>query len=162
MKLISFLKRYSERSEESSAAGALTMKQCSNVAMRSKSGFTLLELLVVIAIIAILIALGTISYSTAQKKSRDAKRHSDLKEIQNALETYHAVEGEYPGGTYPDGIDNSTYFSTGGAPTDPKLGATQDYIEATYETDSYSICADEEVDGTFDGSNQDTCVSSLQ
>lgn len=61
------------------------------------AGFTLLELLVVISIIVILVTIGMSSYSTAQKKGRDAKRKSDLKEIQTALEQYYAVCGyQYP------------------------------------------------------------------
>lgn len=138
-----------------------------------QSGFTLLELLVVIAIIAILIALGTISYSTAQKKSRDAKRSSDLKEIQNALETYTAVNDQYPGGTYPAGIDAATgeYFPSGNVPTDPKTGNA--YTAVTYTTSVYCICATLEI---VDTGNSDLtcdygaaaadkdyfCVSSLQ
>ena len=127
---------------------------------RSGAGFTLLELLVVIAIIAILIALGTVSYSTAQKKSRDAKRQSDLKEIQNALETYYTInDGDYPA-TYPADIESTAYFSSGNVPTDPKLGTA--YNDVTFDITGYQICADLEVDGVFDGSNPDTCVLSLQ
>src|SRR3990167_6962697 len=59
--------------------------------------FTLLELLVVIGIISVLVGLGTFSYSTAQKKARDAKRKGDLHAIQNALEQYYSVCGfQYP------------------------------------------------------------------
>jgi prepilin-type N-terminal cleavage/methylation domain-containing protein len=60
-------------------------------------GFTLLEMLVVVGIIAVLVGLGFTSYSTAQKKARDAKRKSDLKSIQNALEQYYSICGyQYP------------------------------------------------------------------
>jgi prepilin-type N-terminal cleavage/methylation domain-containing protein len=62
-----------------------------------KKAFTLLEMLVVIGIIGILVGLGAVSYSTAQKKARDAKRKQDLKAIQNALEQYYSVCGyQYP------------------------------------------------------------------
>ncbi len=60
-------------------------------------GFTLIELLVVISVIAILVTLGLSSFSTAQKKGRDTKRKSDIKEIQGALEQYYSVCGyQYP------------------------------------------------------------------
>ncbi|MBI2029449.1 type II secretion system protein [Candidatus Gottesmanbacteria bacterium] len=60
-------------------------------------GFTLLELLVSISIIGVLISLASVSYSTAQKKARDAKRQGDLKTIQNALEQYYSICGyNYP------------------------------------------------------------------
>lgn len=69
----------------------------STIRKSSKSGFTLLEMLVVIGIIAILITLGIASYSTVQKKSRDARRKGDLKTIQNALESYYSICGfNYP------------------------------------------------------------------
>ncbi|NCO89124.1 type II secretion system protein, partial [Candidatus Roizmanbacteria bacterium] len=42
--------------------------------LQLKKAFTLLEILVVIGIISIMVAMGTASYSTAQKKARDAKR----------------------------------------------------------------------------------------
>jgi len=132
-------------------------------------GFTLLELLVVIAIIGILVALGTVSYSMAQKKGRDARRLSDLKEIQNALESYYAINGSYPDVPYPGGIDSTdpVYFTDGVVPTDPKEG--EHYYNAslneTYGTDAYKICVDLEADGAFDGFDgaiEDECVSNLQ
>ena len=57
----------------------------------TKSAFTLLELLVVIGIISVLVAIGTVSYSTAQKKARDAKRQADLHAFQNALEQCYSI-----------------------------------------------------------------------
>ena len=61
-----------------------------------KKGFTLIELLVVIAIIAILASVVLVSLSVARAKGRDAKRVSDLKQIQNALELYYSDYGKYP------------------------------------------------------------------
>ena len=56
-----------------------------------KKSFTLLEMLVVIGIIAVLVGMGAVSYSTAQKKARDSKRQSDLKVIQNSMEQYYSI-----------------------------------------------------------------------
>lgn len=53
-----------------------------------KRGFTLIELLVVIAIIGILSSVVLASLNTARKKSRDARRLSDIKQAQLALEMY--------------------------------------------------------------------------
>ena len=55
-----------------------------------RQGFTLMELLIVIAIIGILISISVASYGSAQKKARDARRHADLKAVQNAWEQYYA------------------------------------------------------------------------
>ena len=62
-----------------------------------KRAFTLIELLVVISIIAILVAGATASWTNAQRKSRDAKRKSDFKSVQTALELYFQTNGKYPG-----------------------------------------------------------------
>lgn len=60
-----------------------------------KPGFSLLELLVVISIIGILISVGVMAFGAAQKKTRDARRISDLKAIQTAEEQYFAANGIY-------------------------------------------------------------------
>ena len=57
----------------------------------------MIELLIAITIIAILIAVGTISWTKAQEKARDGKRKSDLKTTQQALEDYYRVKLYYPG-----------------------------------------------------------------
>lgn len=59
-------------------------------------GFTLVELLISITIIAILTIIALASYSYFQKSARDAKRQSDLKFIQSALEQFRADQGSYP------------------------------------------------------------------
>lgn len=65
-------------------------------------GFTLIELLIVITIIAILSAIGLVSYTSFVKNARDAKRKSDLNFIQSALEQYHADQKYYPVAASPD------------------------------------------------------------
>lgn len=64
--------------------------------MPKHTGFTLIELLITITIIAILSAIALVSYTAFMKNSRDAKRQSDLKFIQSALEQYHADNFKYP------------------------------------------------------------------
>ena len=59
-------------------------------------GFTLIELLVTISIIAILAAIGMVSYQLILKNSRDAKRQADLKLLQSALQQYHSDQFFYP------------------------------------------------------------------
>jgi prepilin-type N-terminal cleavage/methylation domain-containing protein len=65
----------------------------------SKKGFTLIELLVVIAIIGILSSVVLASLSTARQKSRDAKRISDLGQVQLALELFFDRIQSYPSTT---------------------------------------------------------------
>lgn len=61
-----------------------------------KSGFTIIELLVTVSIIALLSAIGFVVYRSLLQQGRDAKRQSDLKSIQSALEQYRADQGFYP------------------------------------------------------------------
>jgi len=60
-----------------------------SVPINMKKGFTLVELLVVIAIIGILSGVGLATFTSAQKKSRDARRKNDLATITKALEVYN-------------------------------------------------------------------------
>ena len=64
-------------------------------------GFTLIELLVVISIISLLATLAATSMQNAQKKARDAKRLSDLRQLSTAIKLLADSQG---------GI----YFSTSG------------------------------------------------
>ena len=64
--------------------------------MKKKQGFTLIELLVVIAIIGILSSVVLASLNSARTKARDAKRVSDVKQIQLALEMYYDDHTNYP------------------------------------------------------------------
>jgi len=61
-----------------------------------KRGFTLIELVVVMAILATLIGIGYSSFTNTLNKARDAKRKSDLRQIQLALEKYKNLNGDYP------------------------------------------------------------------
>lgn len=131
-----------------------------DLSKKNQEGFTLFELLIVIAMIAILVSIAVVSYSSIQLRARDSRRSSDLKAIQNASEQYYAANSAYPGGTYPNLAELTSTYLPNGAPTDPKTG--NPYIVGSWTTSAYSICADQEVDGTFDGTNSDTCVTNLQ
>lgn len=61
-----------------------------------RRGFTLIELLVVISIISLLSSVVFSSVNTARFKARDARRMSDLRNLQLALELYRDANGLYP------------------------------------------------------------------
>ena len=63
---------------------------------KNSKGFTLIELLVVIAIIGILSSVVLASLNSARKKSRDAHRVADIKQIQLALELEFDKAQAYP------------------------------------------------------------------
>ena len=62
----------------------------------NSAAFTLIELLVVIAIIALLAVLILFSIENIRAKSRDARRVSDIKSIQEGLAMYHNDYQLYP------------------------------------------------------------------
>lgn len=62
------------------------------------AGFTLIELLIVIAILGILAAGVLVAITPSQQfaKVRDARRKSDARQINDALERYLIINGSYP------------------------------------------------------------------
>lgn len=63
---------------------------------KANKGFTLIELLVVIAIIGLLSTMAVVALNNARQKARDAKRVSDIKQIQTALELFFNDASSYP------------------------------------------------------------------
>ena len=115
---------------------------------RNIRGFTLLEMLVVISIIGVLVGVGAVSYSTAQKKARDTKRNMDLKAVQNCMEQNYSVNNsqyeELTGGIDDVPIqcgDNKTLQVK-----DP-LSPTQVYSVDSSSTLDYTISATLEIGG---------------
>ncbi len=140
--------------------------------MKNK-GFTLLELLVVMGIIAILVSLAAVSYSSAQKSSRDSRRRSDMKTVQNALEQYYAAnQFSYGANGTCDGIANAAYLEKGAKPIDP--GAYTYYYNCVAAVPpappSYCTCAHMESTGSGNSSGNNCdfaggdyyCVKNLQ
>lgn len=133
--------------------------------MKKISGFTLIELLVVIAIIAILTAIVTANFTDAKKKSRDAKRVSDIAQIQLTLEFVFDKCNTYPRTEFLYDMDRDVCpgFPLGSfisvMPKDPNDSkydyeaplsngtASYDYILRA-ELESYSSVLDDDVDPT--------------
>jgi prepilin-type N-terminal cleavage/methylation domain-containing protein len=92
---------------------------------KSKKGFTLIELLVVIAIIGILASVVLASLNSARKKSRDARRVADIKQLQLALELEFDSARAYPAAL-------ATLATNGRIPVVPT-----DPLTAAY---SYELC----------------------
>ncbi|MBI4215560.1 MAG: type II secretion system protein [Parcubacteria group bacterium] len=66
------------------------------MASTSRKGFTLVELLIVVSIIGLLSTLSFVALGSARVKARDAKRLSDVRNIQSALELYFSDNNAYP------------------------------------------------------------------
>ena len=134
-----------------------------------KKGFTLMEILISIAIIAILTAIGIVSYGSINKNARNAKRRTDVEQLRSAYELYRADNGYYPKRSASSMTDASqllslpvdppfdTYMST--IPVDPK--GLQYKIQVTNASGGqyYGYCiaaamepSDAAVDSTCDSS----------
>lgn len=102
--------------------------------MKKQQGFTLIELLVVIAIIGLLSTLAVVALNNARQKSRDAKRVSDIKQVQTALELYYNDANSYPTTlTFSTGTvayDSTTYMSV--LPSNPSPQNDGDCPEGEY------------------------------
>lgn len=103
--------------------------------MKQRKGFTLIELLIVIALIGSLAVLGMSSFVNSQRRGRDARRVSDLKSIQFAMESYYAENGSYPDGTC---TTVGTFYFPQGFPKDPRTQVN--YAPHACATDSYCFC----------------------
>lgn len=71
------------------------MLQASSFKSRER-GFTLVELLVAVGIIGVLASVSIVSVNSVRAKGRDAKRISEVKQFQTALEAFYASNGSYP------------------------------------------------------------------
>lgn len=82
--------------------------------MNSHKGFTLIELLVVIAIIGLLSTMAIVALGNARAKARDARRLSDIRQIQTGLELYRLNFDRYPAADsdYPTGCGGWDTSST--------------------------------------------------
>lgn len=116
---------------------------------QKKSGFTLIELLVTITIIAVLAAIGLMTYTRTLKQGRDSKRQSDLGSIQSVLEQYYADQFYYPtsGSSCSNGpltfgcalknpLGSRTYMNT--VPSDPTLNPQYAYTVSPSGCDNLS------------------------
>jgi type II secretory pathway pseudopilin PulG len=95
-------------------------------------------MLIAIAIIGILASIVLVGLGPVQRRGRDARRQSDLRGAQNALELYYNKCGHYPGGATCQPASNEDWDSmvtaiTGGSigisklPNDPSSGKTYFY-----------------------------------
>ncbi len=141
-------------------------------------GFTLIELLVVVAIIGILSSVVLASLNSARSKARDAKRLSDMRQIQNALEMYYHDNGFFPnsgwgwrsecnawGGLAPANVIpglTPTYLPY--FPADPamnKAGNTSCYLYLSNGTD-YALLDHNIIDVGFSYATQPSFIDSTR
>lgn len=129
-------------------------------------GFTLIELMVSISIIALITAVGLVSYTNANRNARDAKRKADLEQVRAAIEFYRTEVGSYPvpsgdspADEFQDLISDlfSGEFLSNQVVTDPRNQDAYVYeSDFTLSSDAdcgnraYKLCATLEKDGGTD------------
>ncbi|MEE8131749.1 MAG: prepilin-type N-terminal cleavage/methylation domain-containing protein [Candidatus Paceibacterota bacterium] len=96
--------------------------------MKSK-GFTLIEMLIVIAIIGLLAGIIFFGLGARKGVARDARRITDLKTTQQALELYYQVNQEY--------LDVSTWAALETALTGAGIGVRSLSLDPLNDTDFY-------------------------
>jgi prepilin-type N-terminal cleavage/methylation domain-containing protein len=126
-------------------------RRTKGITLSLSKGFTLLELLIVIGLIGILVTIAAVAYSSAQKKSRDSRRTSDIKALQAASEQYSANNN----GTYPTTTNDLLPYFPGGIPTDPKNVDSYVYTITFPASDEYCHCA--LLENTSGNSSTATC-----
>ena len=100
-------------------------------------GFTLFELLVSISIIAILTAVAVVSFGGLNKKTRDARRSSDLEKIRLTLESARQI-----GTTYPSALSSLVDMGfLDQVPADPKGSGYSYYYTVGSDYYTYSLCS---------------------
>ncbi|MDD3296537.1 MAG: prepilin-type N-terminal cleavage/methylation domain-containing protein [Candidatus Omnitrophica bacterium] len=107
-----------------------------------KKSFTLIEVSVVIALIAVIASIAVPNVEHFLKKSRDAKRVSDMQVLTLAVEGFYDDNGHYPG---PG--DNAVLFPGG----NPSFDWVGECIGARGQQSSSGRCSvANRVDGAFD------------
>lgn len=100
-----------------------------------KNGFTLIELLIVVAILGVLTTLFVATFPAATRRARDARRESDVKQYQTALEKY----ANRNNGNYINASGNmtaqcgSSALNIPGCPDDPLTTRNYQYRGTTAE-----------------------------
>ncbi len=121
-----------------------------------KKGFTLIELLVVIAIIGILSSVVLVSLNSSRAKARDAKRLSDIGQIQTALALYLDSKGEYPANVAA--LVTEKFLPT--EPKDPSTDEIYKYVTlSATDLSAYHLGAKLEQSGNTAFGNDKDCNS---
>lgn len=118
-----------------------------------EKGFTLIEMLVVVAIIGLLSSTILVGLGNARTRARDARRISDLRQIQNGLENYYSEHQGYP-------QTGSLYTSVQGLPPDPQ-GGEYGYVRKSSQSYIVGTCLENNRGGDIQSYNSNDVVSPI-
>jgi len=109
--------------------------------MNKQRGFTLIEVLIVVSIIGLLTSATLIGLGSFRGAGRDARRLSDLRQIQNGLELYYAKYGNYPASAGWEGELTTGGIGIPSIPKDPSTNDSYTYSSDGCTTGSYILGA---------------------
>ncbi len=109
--------------------------------MNKQRGFTLIEVLIVVSIIGLLTSATLIGLGSFRGAGRDARRLSDLRQIQNGLELYYAKYGNYPASAGWEGELTTGGIGIPSIPKDPSTNASYTYSSENCTIGSYILAA---------------------
>jgi type II secretory pathway pseudopilin PulG len=117
--------------------------------MKLEKGFTLLEFVIIVALLGLVLSASYIFVPQQLKKSRDARRKSDLENIKGVYEDYYQDKGIYPDSLPSCGesfrIGNEVLLSS--VPCDPLTGEDYFYMFCNGEkTNWYKIYTNLEIE----------------
>ena len=119
-------------------------------------GFTLIELLVVISIIGLLSSVVLASLNSARAKARDARRFSDMRQIQLALELYRDSNGSYPSAS----INNPRENSCGtGNDTNTQMGKWDSALSVLVSQNLISRLPSDPIGSVYNSSSPQYCYT---
>lgn len=103
-----------------------------------QAGFNVLQTAILVFIIFVLAVVVVLAYFSAQRTARDAKRISDIQQLQLALKHYYEEFGYYPQASTSNqavGVDNSFSRFISPWPTPPPAdgNCTNQYNTYAYE-----------------------------
>lgn len=105
-------------------------------------GFTMIELLMVMGILSVLTGFVVVTYPASQKRVRDTRRKSDIKQYQTALELYaNKNNGSYPTTASATLVSMCATLGLSNCPDDPKATASQYKYFGNASGSSYVIYA---------------------
>lgn len=109
----------------------------------NKKGFTLIEVLVVVGIIGLLSAVVLVGIGPFRAKGRDARRISDLRQVQSGLELYYTKNQNYPAAASWDALKTvliAAGIGVSDIPNDPLIGRSYGYCK-TADNYNYAVAA---------------------
>jgi len=106
--------------------------------IKNSGGFTLVELLVAIVIVTIISGISLASLAGQRERARDARRISELHDIEDAVNLFFLEKGYIPVSIYSEYFDPADpdkdfieKIFENNIPMDPKTGDHYDYIGYT-------------------------------